>query len=145
MPSKCCTVGRRHPTIGVCWHRCMPILRLPLNPVMSSLSNGNMQKTPFENSLRFSCTPKLLSRPFDKIKMTQGQGQWPRDLRQFGWLSCAKHSEKSVDKDFYTKVLKLFGPCEYQSYGWTPFDIWHMEYRNSVKRHDVMDSDRIDN
>ena len=34
----------------------------PRPRVMSSLSNGlgsNMQKTPFENSLRFSCTPEM--------------------------------------------------------------------------------------
>ena len=34
---------------------------LTLTRVMSSLSNSlgsNMQKTPFENSLQFSCTPK---------------------------------------------------------------------------------------
>ena len=44
------------------------------------LSNGldsNMQKT------------SLLSRPIDKIKMTRGWGRWPRDLRKFGWFSCA--------------------------------------------------------
>ena len=38
-----------------------------------------------------------LSRPFDKIKMTRGQGQWPRDLIKLGWFSCALFLEKSVD------------------------------------------------
>ena len=36
---------------------------------------------------------KLLSRPFDKIKMTRDRGRWPRDL---GWFSCALYSETSV-------------------------------------------------
>ena len=39
---------------------------------------------------------KFLSRPFDKIKMTRGRGQWPRDFRKLGWFSCALLLEKSV-------------------------------------------------
>ncbi len=47
--------------------------------VMSILSYGlysNMQKTLFENDLR--------------------SGWWRRDLKRYGWFSCAKHSKKSV-------------------------------------------------
>ncbi len=39
---------------------------------------------------------ELLSRPIDKINMTQGRGRWPRDLRKLGWFSCALLLEKSV-------------------------------------------------
>ncbi len=35
-------------------------------------------------------------RPFDQIKTTRDRGQWPRDLRQLGWFSCALLLEKSV-------------------------------------------------
>ncbi len=84
--------------------------------IMSSLSKGlgsDMQKTRFENSLRFSCTPRiprlsgnrlmfwygvffeLLSRPFDKIKITWAWGQWPIGSGKLGRFSCAKHLEKS--------------------------------------------------
>ncbi len=56
----------------------------PESWAISSLSNGlgsNMQKTPFENCFKFwhRVFCDLLSRPFDKIKMTRGWGRWPRD------------------------------------------------------------------
>ncbi len=35
---------------------------------------------------------------FDKIKMTRGQGWWPRDFRKLVWFSCALYSEKSVQQ-----------------------------------------------
>ncbi len=71
--------------------------------ISSSLSNGlgsNMQKTSFKKFLTVPMHSlmsefwhgvfcKLLSKPFDKIKMTRGQGQWPRDLGKLGWFSCA--------------------------------------------------------
>ncbi len=55
--------------------------------------------------------------PFDKIKMTRGQGRWPRDLRKLGWFSCARYSEKSVKimrlsypSKFHIRFLKSFSP-----------------------------------
>ena len=47
----------------------------------------------------------LLSRPFDKIKMTWGRGRWPRNLRKSGWFSCARHSEKSVTAEIWMENL----------------------------------------
>ena len=58
---------------------------------------------------------ELLLRPFDKIKMTQGRGWWPRDIRKLGWFSCAKHSEKSVqdlgnsDNSAFSNMIPIFG------------------------------------
>ena len=85
----------------------------PWPKVMSILSNGlysNMQKTPFKNSIPSNISRlqdnrfrfghgvfcELLSRPIDKIKITRGRGQWPRDLRKSVWFSSALLSEKSV-------------------------------------------------
>ncbi len=90
----------------------------PWPRAISILSNGldsNMQKTPFKNSIRFSRNSRLwhgvfcelLSRPIDKIKMTQGQGQWPRDLRKLGWFSCALLSEKSVHFNYCNFIWQL--------------------------------------
>ena len=39
----------------------------------------------------------LLPRPFDKLDMTMGQGQWPRVTWRTGWNQCALLSEKGVD------------------------------------------------
>ncbi len=39
---------------------------------------------------------ELLSRLFDKSKMTRGRGQWCRDFRKLGSFSCALLLEKSV-------------------------------------------------
>ncbi len=46
--------------------------------------------------LRHGVFCELLSRPFDKIKMTRGRGRWPSDFRKLGWFSHARHSETSV-------------------------------------------------
>ncbi len=73
----------------------------PRPRVMSSLSNGlwsSMQKTPFKFWHMDFC--ELLSRPFDKIKMTWGRGRWPRDLRKLGWFLYARYSEKSTHISF---------------------------------------------
>ncbi len=84
------------------WFR--PVLRVlghrPRPRVMWSLSNclgSIMQETPQDsrlwvNRLMFwhRVFTKLLSRPFDKIKMTRDWGRWPTDLRKFRWFSCEK-------------------------------------------------------
>ena len=56
---------------------------------------------------------ELLSRPIDKIKMTRGQGRWPRDLRKLGSFSCALLSKKSAfasigdsSKRVYLNILR---------------------------------------
>ena len=49
-----------------------------------------------------------LLRPFDKVKVTQGRGRWPRDLRKLGWFSCARHLEKSLHpspNDVHMKMM----------------------------------------
>ncbi len=49
----------------------------------------------------------LLSRPFDKINMTLGQGQWPRVTRRTGVNQCALLMEKSVDIRFKWSKLNI--------------------------------------
>ncbi len=44
------------------------------------------------------------------IKMTQGRGRWPRDLRELEWFSCAILSEKSVNF-----LLLVMDGCQIQS------------------------------
>ncbi len=39
---------------------------------------------------------KLLQRPFDKLGMTRGQGQWPRVTGITGWNQCALLFQESV-------------------------------------------------
>ena len=59
----------------------------------------------------------LLSRPFDKIKITWGRGRWPRDFRKLGWFSCAKHAEKSVVVWINIKD-RILPPCNYCHHPW---------------------------
>ncbi len=58
------------------------------------------------------CT--LLSRPIDKIKMTQGRGRWSRDLRKLGWFSCALLLGKSVDHRISGYIRSPLQSCDLQ-------------------------------
>ena len=83
-------------------HRPQPRVILILSIGLES----NSQKTPCPNLKRFSRSIRdlngvfciLLSRPFDKIKMILGQGQWPRVTGRPRVNQCAFLLEKSVDK-----------------------------------------------
>ncbi len=83
--------------------------------VMLILSTGlrsNMQQTLFEKSSWFwyGVFCELLSRPFNKIKMTRGWGQWHRDFRKLGLFSCARYLEKSVHLSYICKLAMCYAP-----------------------------------
>ena len=77
----------------------------PWPRIRSILSNG------LDSNYRIDhvnfCPPP--SRPIDKIKMTRGQGRWPRDLRELGWFSCALLLKKSVWAHDKKVSLRFFG------------------------------------
>ena len=83
-------------------HHCLRSLGHRSQPwVILIWSNGlesKSQKTQCQNLKEFSngvfCI--LLSRPFDKLGMTQGRGQWSRVTRRTGRNQCALHLEKSL-------------------------------------------------